>query len=271
MMRPFVHIIRLLLILGSALPFTTHAQKETVLGLEGDWYVFSLKHFKSSFRHELGLSMFSHFYRSPDQAIHYEVDDGIAYPQPVYNRGFGLMSLHYEPRFRLIEYRNWASLSLDVPLVWSLSLVDLTTQDGFRYSADTVSTAAFNAGIFAVERETGLGLGHLEAGAMLSINLWQGATYENTFPLGLSIGAGVHRMFAPVLMNFIAGYEREEYQEFTAWWTPVSRLSLHYRGVVLSYTIGVNPTLVYYETLNSKRAVYTNTYNRFSLSLRIGR
>jgi hypothetical protein len=248
-----------------------HAQEQGMRGLEGNWYPFSLKHFRSSFRHELGVSFFSHFYRSPDLAVHYEVMDGVAYPEPVYNRGIGLMSLHYEPRFRLLEYRHWASITLDIPLVWSLSLVDLTTEDGFRYSADTVSTAAFNAGIFSVEREAGLGLTHLEAGAMLSLNLWQGATYENTFPLGVSMGLGVHRLFAPGILNFIAGYTREQYQEYTSWWTPVSRLSLHYRGVVLSYTIGVNPVLVYYESLNSKRAVYTNTYNRFSLSLRLGR
>jgi hypothetical protein len=240
-------------------------------GLKKPFYVVNPFQLKSSLRHEIGMSFLTHFYRSPDQAIHYQVNQGIAYPQPVFNEGFGVFSLHYEPRLRLIEYKSWASLSLDFPLVFSLSIMDLKTEDGFRFSTDTVSDASFNAGIYEAERGNDLGFMHVEAGFMASINLFQGATYENTAPIGLSLGLGIHRIYSPLAMNFLADFQREDYAAFDAWWTPVSRLSLHFRGIVMAYTIGVNPTRVYYETLNAKRAVNTNTYNRFSISLRIGR
>lgn len=269
-MKVKLKYLLMLAILWFLFPLVSTSQVHD-FGLKKSIYVLNPFQIKTSVRHEIGMSFLTHFYRSPDQAVHYQVNQGIAYPQPVFNEGFGVLSLHYEPRIRLIEYKTWASITVDLPLVFSLSIMDLKTEDGFRYSTDTVSDASFNAGIYEAERGNDLGFMHVEAGFMASLNLFQGATYENTSPVGLSLGLGVQRIYSPLAMNFLADFDRDDYAEFDAWWTPVSRLGLHFRGMVLAYTIGVNPTRVYYETLNAKRAVNTNTYNRFSISMRIGR
>ena len=184
---------------------------EAQVSSEKKIHLFGFSDLRSSIRHELGASFFTHGYRSPRFAVRYALENSVAYPSPVYNRGTGLISMHYEPRLRLIEFGSNASITLDIPLVIGLTLVDLTTPEDFSYGVDSLSDAAFNAGIFSNERSSELGVMHTEYGGMLSFNCFQGATFENTAAIGFSAGIGMQRVSSPLIMNFIAGYDREDY------------------------------------------------------------
>ncbi|MEX2595379.1 MAG: hypothetical protein WEC59_00505 [Salibacteraceae bacterium] len=234
-------------------------------------HAFSFKYFRSSFRHELGFTVGAHWFRSPQMETYYKLKQNAAYPEPVFNRGVGVLNISYEPRFRLLEFGSSVSFTLDVPLLVSISGIDVRTDDGFRYSTDSIDIEDFRTGIFAKERTERLGTFHAEAGAMIGLNFGQASTYENTNRLGLSIAVGVNYFTAPIFMNSSRGYEREDYENMLTWITPVSRLSLHFRSVSISHTIGVNPTRVTYPTLTSSRSALTNTYNRLSIAFRIGR
>jgi hypothetical protein len=239
----------------------------------GQTYLFNPKHPQSAIRHELNFSLFSHFTRSPQLATIHKVKSGLAYPEPIFNRVFGIATAGYEPRLRMIEWGNSASLSLDIPLNVSLSLVDITNKTReVQYSPVPVTDAEFNSGIYFNTREGDIGIFHSEIGALLSLNLLQGSTLENTKGFGLTFSAGVNRVMAPLFMNFLYGYKRTDYKGMLAWNLAVARFGLHFRGVAFNYMIGVNPTNIYFTDVNSNTStsVFVNNYNRFSISFRLG-
>lgn len=235
-------------------------------------FVFNPKYLKSSMRHEIGLSLGTHWVRSPMVAEFIKVRNNIAYPTPVYNRVIGLFAMTYEPKFRLIEFGSAASISLDVPLTLGLSSVDIVTPSGDHYAADEITANDLETGVYSKEREAALGGLHVEGGGLISLNFWQGSTLENTSSLGLSISGGINAIYAPLVMNIIYEYERSDYKGMLAWYTPVARMGLHIKGVVFYYTIGVMPTNVAYQSRSGvSRTAFTNTYNRFSISFRLGK
>jgi len=230
-------------------------------------HFFSFSHLKSSLRHELGFSMGAHVVKSPQVATYRVISNNWVYPEPVFNRAIGIFSMSYEPKFRLIEVGSALSLSLDLPLTASLSTVDVRTKDAFQVDAATLTDPVIS------QRSAALGWGHVEGGGILSINLLQGSTYENTAGIGLSAGLGAIFVYAPLVMNPGYGFLRSDYAGMTNWVTPVGRFGLHFRGVVLHYTIGVLPTKISYQSGNSllSRSTYVNTYNKFTLAFRLGR
>ncbi len=235
-------------------------------------YSIDFNNFKSSFRQEIGFSFISHFARSPIVAEYNLVSSGVSYPQPVYNNVFGVFALTYEPKFRLIEAGSSFSFSLDLPLTGGFSVVDLTTPDGVSYSSEEVTPNDISTGVFSKERSSNLGLMNAEFGALISFNFFQGSTIENINALGLTFSGGVNYISAPLAMNFIDEYQRSDYKGFLNWTSVVGRLGVHAGRVVFYYTIGINPTrALYYTALGNERTVYTNTYNRFSISFRLGR
>lgn len=251
----------------------TMALSSAILAQEKDFYFFNPKYLKSSLRHEVGMTIGAHWTKSKMLTTYTSVVDGIAYPEPVFNRVIGLMTLTYEPRFRLVQYKSDASISLDIPLTGSLSLVDVLSGSRFRYSAEPLTEAEISSGIYAKERSGILGGLHVETGALLSLNLWQGSTLENTKPVGLTLSGGVNYIYAPLVFNILEDYDRKDYRGFMNWVTPVARLGFHFDRLVLYYMIGVRPTRVYYRTgfTFEEQSVLTNTYNRLSLSIRLGR
>ncbi|MEQ9186900.1 MAG: hypothetical protein RLP15_04140 [Cryomorphaceae bacterium] len=236
-------------------------------------YVLNLKHLNTSLRHELGMSIGTHWTKSPMRTTYTSVVNGVAYPEPVFTRAIGILAASYEPRLRLLEYKSAASLSLDVPLTVSFSLVDVLSGSRFKYSAEPLTQQELASNIFAKERDGILGISHIEAGALLSFNLGQGATVENTDMVGLTLSAGFNYIRGPLLMNFFEKYDRDDYREYLDWATPVVRMGIHADKLVVYYMIGVAPTRVYYQTGSTfgVQSEMTNTYNRLSLSFRIGR
>lgn len=245
----------------------------SVVEVKGQTYLFNPKHPQSSIRHELNFSFFSHFSRSPQVATVHTVRGGLAYPEPVFNRVFGIASVGYEPRLRLIEIGSSVSISLDIPLTFSLSSIDITnTSRDIKYSTAPVSDTEFNSGVYFNVREGNLGMFHTEAGALLSLNLFQGSTLENTNGVGLTISGGVNRVMAPLFMNVLFDYNRSDYKGMLAWNLAVARIGLHFRGVVFSYMAGVNPTNIFFTDAftNSDDNIFVNNYNRFSIAFRLG-
>lgn len=235
-------------------------------------YFFSLNDLKASMRNELGFSFLTHFAKSPLLAEYNYVDAGISYPQPVFNRLIGVFSMTYEPQFRLIEVGSDFSISLDLPITGSLSTVDLRTPDDISYSTEEVTANDISTGVYAKERYGQLGFLNSEFGALASLNFFQGATFENTQAMGLSLSAGINYISAPLIMNFSDGISRSDYKGFLSWTSVVSRLGVRFGGVSMYYMIGVNPTrVIYIDRYNDNERVFGNTYNRFSISFRLGR
>ena len=235
-------------------------------------YFLSFKHFKSSFRKELGFSFLSHYAVSPVMAEYNLVASGVSYPQPVFNRLFGVFAMTYEPQFRLMELGSNMSISLDLPITGALSTVDLRTRSGISYSTEEVTANDISTGIYAKERSSSLGALNSELGALLSLNLFQGSTIENTNGAGLSFSAGVNYITAPLMMNFLEGYQRSDCQGMLSWASVVSRLGLRFGRVSMYYMIGVNPTrVIYFGDMGNEKRTLSNTYNRFSISFRLGR
>lgn len=235
-------------------------------------YFMSFSHLNSSMRNELGFSFLTHFAKSPLFAEYNYVDAGISYPQPIFNRIIGVFSMTYEPQFRLVEVGSNFSVSLDLPITGSLSTVDLRTPFGTSYSTEEVTANDISTGIYAKERYAELGFFNSEFGALATMNFFQGATYENTQAMGLSLSAGINYITAPLIMNFTDGVTRSDYKGFLNWTSVVSRLGIRFGRVTMYYMIGVNPTRVLYiDRYGDDERSFGNTYNRFSIAFRLGR
>ena len=235
-------------------------------------YFLSFNNLKSSMRNELGFSFLTHFAKSPLLAEYNYVDAGVSYPQPVFNRLIGIFSMTYEPQLRLVEVGSSFSLSLDLPITGSLSTVDLRTPWGTSYSTEEVTANDISTGVYAKERHAELGFLNSELGALATLNFFQGATLENTQAMGLSLSAGVNYITAPLIMNFSDGISRSDYKGFLSWTSVVSRLGIRFGRVSMYYMIGINPTRVLYiDRYDDNERVFGNTYNRFSISFRLGR
>ncbi|NQV53916.1 MAG: hypothetical protein HQ500_12075 [Flavobacteriales bacterium] len=236
-------------------------------------YFFNPSHLKSSIRQEVGMSIGTHWTKSPMRNIYTSVDDGVAYPEPVFSRAIGILAGTYEPRLRLIEYKSNASISLDIPLTLSFSLVDVLSGSRYKYSAEPLTEQELASNIFSKERDGILGICHAEAGALLSVNIGQGSTIENTKMVGWTLSAGYNLVRGPLFMNFIENYDRADYKKYLGWGTPVARVGIHAEMVVVYYMLGIAPTRVNYQTGSTfdVQTEMTNTYNRLSLSFRLGR
>ena len=236
-------------------------------------YLLSPRHIETSIRHEIGVSIGTHWSKSQMWTTFTTVEDGVAYPEPVFSRVIGVGALTYEPRLRLLEYKSVASLSLDIPLTASFSVVDVLSGSRRKYSAEPLTEQEINSNIFSKERSGFLGLFHGEAGALLSLNFGQGATLENTQAIGWTVSAGYNYLRGPLFMNFFQDNKRSDYGQFMGWATPVGRLGMHIDRFVLYYMIGLNPTRVIYQTGSTfePQIEMTRTYNRLSISVRLGR
>ena len=236
-------------------------------------YFFNPSELRSSIRHEMGMSVGTHWTKSPMCDVYTSVVDGVAYPEPVFSRAIGIISATYEPRLRLIEYKSDASISLDIPLTLSFSLVDVLSGSRYKYSAEPLTEQELASNIFSKERDGIVGICHVEAGALLSVNLGQGATIENTKTVGWTLSAGYNFVRGPLLMNFFEDYDKADYKSYLGWGTPVARVGIHADKIVVYYMLGITPTRVNYQTGSTfdVQTELTNTYNRLSLSFRIGR
>jgi hypothetical protein len=228
---------------------------------------------RTCLRQEVGFSIGTHWSKSKMITTYTEVKEGVAYPEPVFNRAIGIMAATYEPRLRLMEWRSGASVTLDVPLTFSLSVVDLLTGSRKHFSAEPLTQAELQSGIFAKNRGGVLGGFHTEVGSLLSVNVGQGATIENTSQAGLSLGIGYNFLYGPLMLNPFQNQERKDYKGYLGWVVPVGRIGLHIDKVVIYYAFSVAPVRVNYQTgyTFGPQTEWTNTYNRISASFRLGR
>jgi len=237
------------------------------------FYFFSPRYLRTCFRHEIGFTFFSEHYRSAAMDTIYDVNYTQAYPSPVYMRVFTIMSMSYEPQFRLVEYRSSQSLSLDLPLNVGLSAVDLRNRSGKKFDPSPVTESEVQQGVFYHERDGELGVGHAELGALLAYNLGQGATQENVSPVGLSLAVGYNYTYAPLSMNSIYDFKRSDYARYLHWGQWVGRVGLIVHRVMFSYTIGVNSRWYEYQdwASNLNKHVLVGSYNKFAVSIRLGK
>lgn len=258
--------IKLILAMVLLTPLFTNAQED------GPFYFFSLSHPRTSFRHEIGFTMCTQHYRSAAMDTVYSVDLTRAYPTPVYMRVFSIMSISYEPQFRLVEYKSSQSLTLNLPLNVGLSLVDLRTRDGEKFDPQPVTQTDIQNDVFYHTRVGELGVGHAEIGALLAYNLGQGATQENVSPVGMSVALGYNYTYAPLMMNSVYNYPRAEYSRYMRWGQVVGRVGFIVKSVMFSYTLGVNSTWYEYQTtLGLHKRVLVGSYNKFAVSIRLGK
>lgn len=223
-------------------------------------YAFNPKYFKESFTSELGFSFLSHHVRSPKFENYYRSDGG---DRPVYMRSFSILSMSYEPMFRLLEFGSKSSLSLGVPLTGALSTVDFRTPLGDKYDAE--ASMDFSA---SAERSASLGSMSVEAGGLLTYTIGAGATIENTSALGFSASVGYVRVQAPLLMSLLFQYDRLDYEDYDSWGHIVARLGLRTNRVMFYYMIGLNQQLTEY---SNAQTTLLRTYNRFSIAIRFGK
>lgn len=238
------------------------------------FYLLSPKHLGTCFRHEIGFTLFSQHYRSGVKDTIYDLDFTTAYPTPVYMRVFSIFSMSYEPQFRLVEFRSTQSLSLDLPLNIGLSLVDLRTRSGVKFDPEPVTEEQVESGQYYNQRGGELGVGHAELGFLLAYNIGQGATLENTFPVGLTIGAGYNFTYAPLLMNSIFEYDRSGYGKYLRWGQLVGRVGFIVKRWTFAYTVGLNSKWISYPSpsfSNVHQQVLVSSYNKFSFSIRLGK
>lgn len=262
-MRPLKNFI--LLIIFSAVAVTAKAQDKNV-------YLFSFKHFKTSFGHEILVSPLMHHARSGHVANYYTSGGSVLNPSPVYNRVYGFFTMTYQPRFRLIEVGKSFTVALRTPLTMSLSTVDLRTKESNRYSPPTITQFDPTTARYSNSRISALGTFHAESGALIGIDLGRGATVENTAKRGLSIAAGVNMIYAPLNMNEYLSSTRADYKGLLSWASPVAQIGLLGSGVSLYYTFGIRPVRVhYYNNRSEEVTVLTNTYQRVSIGFKLGK
>lgn len=225
-------------------------------------YFFSAKYFGESFSNELAFSFLTHHTRSPQFETFYDLrSSGVFREYPVYMRAYSILSVTYEPIFRMLEFGSASSLSLNVPLTIGLSAVDFRTPYADRM--DVENSPEIGA---STERSAAVGSMHVEGGGLLTYNIGAGATAENTSSVGLSLGVGYNRIMAPLLMNVVYEYSREDYADYDSWGHVVARLGLRTNRVMFYYMSGINPQLIRF---NGSDSVLGRSYNRFSVSFRL--
>lgn len=235
-------------------------------------YFFSLQHPKTSISHELLVTPFYHHARSPKVANYYYASGDYLIPTPVYNRVYSLVSLTYQPKFRLVEFGSKLAISLRVPLTGGVSFCDLRTPEGERWSPATLDPFNTLTKRYENSRYSGLGAFHVEGGALIGVDYGFGSTVENTNKSGISLGAGINRVYAPLLLTSnYSDQTRADYAGLLSWNTLVSQVGLHFRKVSLYYMFSVRPTRIYYKTQNIsvEKSVLTNTYQRFSIGFNL--
>ena len=235
-------------------------------------YFFSVKHFKNSFNHEVGVTFFTHFVRSPQLTTVYEFNATKAYPQPVYTRAYSLFTFSYEPQFRLVEFGSTHSISFNTPLAIAASLVDVRTSSGNSYSTETPTHEEQQSGTNYLTRSQELGYGHLEYGALLSYNIGRNATSENTWPVGFNVAFGYQRIFSP--LSFIqASVERKDYGDFSSWGHLIGRWGFQIPRFGIHYAIGLDQTKIKYWEPNETNAtsIEVSIYHRATVTVRLGK
>lgn len=244
----------------------------SLLAQEKKIYFFSLSQPKTCISHELLITPFIHHARSPKIANYYYASGEYLIPTPVYNRIYSIASLTYQPKFRLVEFGSKLAITLRTPITAGLSFSDLRTPEGERWSPATLDPFNTITKRYENSRYSGLGGFHVEGGALIGIDYGFGSTVENTNKSGISIGAGINQIYAPLLLA--TNYDnqtREDYAGLLTWHTLVSQVGLHFRRVSFYYMFSARPSKIYYKSQNlvTEKSVLTNTYQRFSIGINL--
>jgi hypothetical protein len=240
-----------------------------VLSAESLVYLFSFNYFKQSFHHQLGMTFFTNYTRSPVLGTEFIFSNTQAYPVPVYTNVYSLASLTYEPQFRLIEFGSSQSITLNTPLTLGFSMVDVCISlddfDRRSYSPESSETA----GQSFETRSDFLGWGHAELGALGVYNIGRNATAENTWPVGFHLGFGYLYTYGPIYIEYLE-ISRSDYAKYMRWGNLVGRLGMQTGPVGFSYTIGLDQTTVQYvESTGSVNDMQTSIYHKLTMTFNL--
>jgi len=237
---------------------------------DGPIYLFSFKYFKNSFNHQLGLTFFTNFTRSPQLGSGLVYTPTKAYPVPIYTYVYSLGSISYEPQFRLIEFGNSQSISLNTPITLGASVVGVrvSLSETSRWDYEPVSDSP-------TERSFGtsigyLGLGHAEFGIFGSYNLGRYATDENTWPIGVNLAVGYNYTYGPIYIENTS-INRSDYSDYLRWGQLVGRLGLQLNSVGFSYALGLDQTTVQYfeSSTGSRQYLETSVYHKLTMTFNL--
>jgi hypothetical protein len=233
-------------------------------------YFFSPKYFSQSFDHELGITFLTGYIRSPNLVNIYTVENSVAYPEPVYMRSYPILTISYEPQFRLLEIGHNQSFSLNLPVAVSLSTMDLRTNSAIRYSTDEPSQDQLDQGKYYETRDLPLGTGHGEFGGLISYNVGVNSTAENTWPVGFNIAFGYNYIYGPLIMTSIEA-TRTDYIDYLRWGHWVGRLGFHGRRIGVNYMLGLNQeTLVFSSPGSSyQQTLEVGIYHRMAFTINL--
>jgi len=235
-------------------------------------YFFSPKHLKTSLAHEILFSPFMHHARSKRKANYFIGGSTTIRPQPVYNRIYSFLTTTYQPKLRLVEFGNKLSLTLRIPMSFSLSTVDLRTKNKLRYIPSPLAEYDINRSSYSLRRTSALGVFNAEIGGLIGFDVGQGATVENTSKLGLSLSVGYNLIYAPLFFNQLDIQARSDYKSLLSWTTLVAQIGIHRNRFSLYYMAGINPTRVnYYNNSGFEETVMTDTYHRVSIGIKLGK
>ncbi len=108
--------------------------------------------------------------------------------------GLSLASFSVEPRVNMINIRDYASVSLNMPVNFSISFED-----------------------------NGIGYFHFTLPLLLNLNLFYHSTYNNIVYKGLSFGIGAQYIAAPL-------FKTENFHYITSWIQPLLRFQYKFQN-----------------------------------------